>query len=237
MGKAPVLVLIHSPLVGPLTWRSCSAALRSMDRSTLVPSLARVMDAEPPWIPKLAGRVVESLGEAPSRSDVALVVHSGAGALVPAIHAAARPRVTAAVFVDAVIPRPGRSWFDTAPPKLSQRLRELSQDGVLPPWDQWFPPDSIPSHLPDETLRSRFLAELPRLPLAYFEETAPEATGWDSMRCGYLRLSEAYEEAAREAADRGWPTHHEPSDHLAMVTQPETIAAALDRMLRQMGFH
>ena len=231
-----MLVLIHSPLVGPLTWGSCSAALESMDRSALVPSLARVTDAEPPWIPKLAGRVVEELRAVPPKSDVALVVHSGAGALVPAIHAVAGPRVTAAVFVDAVIPRPGRSWFDTAPPTLSRRLRELSQDGVLPPWDQWFTPDAIPSHLPDEALRSRFLAELPRLPLAYFEEAAPEAAGWDAIRCGYLQLSEAYEEATREAAARGWLTHHEPSDHLAMVTQPEAIATALDRVLRQMGF-
>jgi hypothetical protein len=144
--------------------------------------------------------------------------------------------VTAAVFVDAVIPRPGRSWFDTAPSALAQRLRSLAQGGVLPPWNEWFPPESIASHLPNDELRARFLAELPRLPLAYFEEAVPGAEGWDSIPCGYLRLSEAYEETAGEASARGWPVRHEPSHHLGMVTDPEVVASALDRMLKVMGF-
>lgn len=231
-----LLVLIHSPLVGPTTWRECAAALRSIDRPTLVPSLAGVTDAEPPWIPKLAGRVAEALRGGRPKSEVALIVHSGAGTLVPAIHAIVRPFVSAAVFVDAVIPRPGRSWFDTAPPVLSGRLRELSQGGLLPPWNEWFPPESIASHLPDDAMRARFLAEIPRLPLKYFEEIAPEVEGWDSIRCGYIRLSEAYDDIAAEAVARGWPLKHQPSDHLAMVTQPEAIAVALDQILEQMGF-
>ena len=103
------------------------------------------------------------------------------------------------------------------------------------PWNEWFPAASIASHLPDDDLRARFIAELPRLPLAYFEEVAPRADGWDSMPCGYLQLSDAYAEAAREAASRGWPTVHVPSDHLAMVTRPEVIAAALERLLRDLG--
>jgi len=82
----------------------------------------------------------------------------------------------------------------------------------------------------------QFFAEIPRLPLAYFEEVAPDAAGWDSIRCGYLRLSDAYEDTAAEAVARGWPLKHYPSDHLAMVTQPEAIAAALDQMLERMGF-
>jgi hypothetical protein len=229
-----VLVLIHSPLVGPLTWRACAAALEAPDRAVLVPSLAGVMDAKPPWIPKLAGRVADALREARPRGDVALIVHSGAGGLVPAIRAAAGPRVTAAMFVDAVIPRPGQCWFDTAPAALGRRLRELSRDGILPPWNEWFPAESIASHVPDEALLARFLAEIPRLPLAYFEEVAPDAAGWDSIRCGYLQLSDAYAETAREAAGRRWPTHHEPTDHLAMVTRPAGTAAAIDRLLGEM---
>jgi hypothetical protein len=234
--EPPWLILIHSPVVGPLTWRACSAALESIRRPSSVPSLSGVLDTQPPpWIPKLAERVADEVRAAPAGSSVALVVHSGAGALVPAIHALLGRRVRAAVFVDAVIPRPGRSWFDTAPPARSEWLRGLSRDGVLPPWNEWFPPGSIESHLPDETLRSRFLAELPHVPLAYFAEAPPEATGWEATRCGYLQLSDAYDDAAREADARGWLTHHEHSDHLAMVTHPQEIAMALDRILEQMG--
>ena len=67
-------------------------------------------------------------------------------------------------------------------------------------------------------------------------KVAPEAPAWDSIRCGYLQLSKAYDDAAREAAARGWLTEHEPLDHLAMVTRPEAVATAIDRMLERMGF-
>src|SRR5262249_14351385 len=104
------------------------------------------------------------------------------------------------------------------------------------PWNEWFPPDAIPSHLPDEDLRRRFLAELPRLPIAYFAEVAPEVNDWEAMPCAYLRLSEAYDATAREAASCGWLTRHEDSDHLAMVTRPDAIATALDEILKAMGW-
>lgn len=232
---APLLVLIHSPLVGPLTWQACAAVLRSYGRPALVPTLAGVTDAEPPWIPKLAGRVAEMLRGARAQRGVVFIVHSAAGSLMPAVTRAVDAPPRAALFVDAVLPRPGRTWFETAPPALGDRLRELGAGGWLPPWDQWFQRDAIAAHLPEEDLRGRFVAELPRLPLAYFEERAPEAEGWDSIPCGYVQLSDAYEEAAREAATRGWPTVREHLDHLAMITRPEEVASILDRILEGIG--
>ena len=73
------------------------------------------------------------------------------------------------------------------------------------------------------------------MPLAYFEEQSPEVEGWDSIPCGYVQLSDAYDEAAREAAARGWPTVREPLDHLAMITRPEVVASILDGLLERMG--
>src|SRR5262249_26064705 len=229
------LILIHSPAVGPLTWQACAAVLRSAGRPAVVPSLAGVTDAAPPWIPKMAGRVVEALRDEPATHGGGLVVHSGPGSLVPAVSRAVDRPVRAALFVDAVLPRPGRTWFETAPQALGDRIRGLSVDGRLPPWDRWWPPESIAEHLPEASLRARFAAELPRLPLAYFEERVPEAEGWDSIPCGYVQLSDAYDETAREAAARGWPTVREPLDHLAMITRPEVVAAILDGLLERMG--
>ena len=105
----PVLALIHSPLVGPLTWRGCAAALRSKGHTSLVPTLAGATDAAPPWIPRLAGRVAESIRAERASGEAVLVVHSGAGSLVPAIARVLEPAVRAAVFVDAGLPRPGTS--------------------------------------------------------------------------------------------------------------------------------
>ncbi len=160
-----------------------------------------------------------------------LVGHSGAGALLPAVAAALPGRVRAALFVDALLPHPGRSWFDTAAPELREQLRSLAREGRLPPWHEWFPAGAVAGLLPDATVRERFLAEVPELPLAYFEERAPEVPDWSPARCGYVRLSEAYDREAGDAAALGWPVYREDADHLAMLTRPAAVAELLGRLV------
>ncbi len=118
------------------------------------------------------------------------------------------------------------------PQARASRRRDAARGGLPQPRGgarrSWF--ETAP-----QALRERFVAELPRLPLAYFEEPTPEAEGWDAIPCGYVQLSDAYDEPAREAAARGWPTAREHLDHLAMMTRPEAVAATLDPMLEGMG--
>jgi hypothetical protein len=221
----PILVLLHSPLVGPLTWRRTADVLASAGRRVLLPSLAGLLGQGPPFHRRLAGAVAAAIAEAgPDQGGVVLVVHSGAGALVPSIVEATDARVAGAVFVDALLPHPGRAWFDTAPPELADGLRAMAVDGWLPPWHRWFPPGTIAEILPEEELRDRFVAELERLPLAWFQEPAPEAPGWPSLPCGYLQLSQAYEAEAGRAERDGWPVVRLPADHLAMLTWLDALA-------------
>lgn len=208
-------VLVHSPLVGPATWRRVAAELRSRGHRAATPSLLSALDGEGPYYPKLIDAV---------REPGILVVHSGAGALVPGI--AARTHAPSAVFVDALLPHPGRSWFDTAPEELRKRLRDLATEGRLPEWHKWFPPGTIEDLLPDPVIRDEFLAELPRVPLAYFSERVPDA---DLPPSAYLQLSGAYDEEAGRAAERGWPVERLESHHLAPLTAPGEIARALER--------
>ncbi|MDQ0378332.1 alpha/beta hydrolase [Amycolatopsis thermophila] len=209
-------VLVHSPLVGPATWQGVAAELRARGHRVATPSLLGAFDGDGPYYPKLAGAV---------REPGVLVVHSGAGALVPGI--AARTGAPRAVFVDALLPRPGRSWFDTAPPELGDRLRELATGGRLPPWHEWFPPGTIDELLPGRRIRDAFVAELPRVPLAYFTEPVPDAPVPPGA---YLQLSDAYDGEAREAAERGWPVERIGGHHLAPLTDPAVVAAALARL-------
>ncbi|UQS21623.1 alpha/beta hydrolase [Amycolatopsis thermalba] len=208
-------VLVHSPLVGPATWQRVAAELRSRGHRVTTPSLLGALDGPGPYYPKLFDAAAE---------PGILVAHSGAGALLPGI--AARTHAPRAIFVDALLPHPGRGWFDTAPPELAERLRGLATDGRLPPWHEWFPPGTVEDLLPDQRTRDEFLAELPRVPLAYFTEPAPEAALPPSA---YLQLSAAYDEEAREAAARGWPVQRLDAHHLAPLTAPAEIAAALER--------
>jgi hypothetical protein len=232
MAPMPMLVLLHSPLVGPLTWQPAAASLRAAGYHVAVPSLTGVVDTGPPYYRRLAGRVAGTIRQANPARAVVLIGHSGAGALLPAAAEATGTPVAAAVFVDAILPHPGIAWFDTAPPVLREQLYGLARDGRLPAWHQWFPPEVLTELLPEEDLRRRFIAEFPRLPLAYFEEPAPTVSRWPPARCGYLRLSEAYDGVADEAERHGWVVIREPADHLAMLTRPAAISGLLDRLIK-----
>jgi hypothetical protein len=105
-------------------------------------------------------------------------------------------------------------------------LTGLARDGVLPPWSEWFGPVAEP--VPDRELRSTLAAEMPRLPVSYFEASVPMSHGWDRVPCGYVLLSETYRQSAAEARDRGWPVVEIPQgNHLTLATDPVTVAGAL----------
>ncbi|HEX3789506.1 MAG TPA: alpha/beta fold hydrolase [Pseudonocardiaceae bacterium] len=226
MTTQPTVVLVHSPLVSPLTWAPVAEALTSAGWPVNRPALTDVVTDEGPYYGTLAATVAEAIS-GPS----VIVGHSAAGALLPVIAAAATEPPRAVVFVDAVLPHPGQNWFDTAPDDLVQQLRGMARHGLLPTWDQWFPPGALLDLIPDPALHQRFVDELPEVPLAYFEETAPAVAPLPDHRCGYLLLSEPYQNEAAAARGFGWRVDTEPSDHLAMLTQPTRIAGALTRML------
>ena len=136
MPTTPALVLIHSPLVGPLTWQPSRDLLQARGFPVVVPSLAGVVDAGPPYYPKLAARVAEAVHATVPGLPLVLVGHSGAGALLPSVAAACSSAIEAAVFVDAVLPHPSATWLETAPASLGEHLRRLATDGWLPPWGQ-----------------------------------------------------------------------------------------------------
>ena len=76
-------------------------------------------------------------------------------------------------------------------------------------------------------MREAFLTEIPSLPFAFFEEPAPASAPIDPARAVYVRWSEPYDDAAREAERRGWRVVRERRDHLAMVTRLDEVADAL----------
>ncbi|HWC78991.1 MAG TPA: alpha/beta fold hydrolase [Pseudonocardiaceae bacterium] len=230
MTNSPMFVLLHSPLVGPLTWQPVARCLDARGCPVQVPSLVDVISGEGPYYGTVAERIGSSL-----TGPAVLVAHSGAGALLPVIAAAAPEPPRAVVFVDALLPHPGRTWFETVSAALADQVRDLAQGDQLPPWDQWFAPESITALLPDPVLREQFRAELPRVPLAYLTEPAPAVAPLPAGRCAYLRLSEAYRAEAAEAQAMGWPVAEESADHLAMLTRPEAVADALQRVLDQVG--
>jgi hypothetical protein len=82
--------------------------------------------------------------------------------------------------------------------------------------------------VPDRALRDVLEQEMPRLPLAYFEEGVPMPERWSERPCAFLLLTQAYGESAAEARRRGWPVAEmADAQHLAPVTDPIAITKML----------
>jgi hypothetical protein len=109
------------------------------------------------------------------------------------------------------------------------QLRPMAADGVLPPWSNWFGPGAMRELVPDERLRADLEAEMPRLPLSYFEASVPMPDDWPDRPCGYLLLSAVpYGHSAAEARAYGWPVIEIPDvQHLAIATNPIAVSEAL----------
>jgi hypothetical protein len=217
-------------LVGSATWELVAADLSSTGFDPAVVDLTGTIPAGPPY----SGKQAEVIACGAADQPAVLVGHSGAGPLLPAAGMIIG-RVRGYVFVDAGLPTPGRSWMETAPPDLAGQLRGMADDrGWLPPWPQWWSEEVMAELLPDQAVRQRFVADCQRLPLAMFEEAQAPAPQWPDAPVAYLQLSEAYQDQAATARERGWRVREQISHHLGMLTEPARVAASLRDLLDQL---
>jgi hypothetical protein len=226
-GSAPPtaagFALIHSPMVGPDCWRAVASCLRRDGFDALAIEYGGVRG--PDWYDGAATRIARQAADL--NHPWVLALHSAAGAMAPAIVGAAITKPSAILFVDAILPHPARSWLETAPPALANRLGGLAKDGVLPPWNRWFVADPAPRLISDQARRVEFESALPRLTISFLQCPAPAEDLIADETVGYLRLSEGYEAEASAAELMGWKVASAPMDHLAMISQPDRVAAMM----------
>jgi hypothetical protein len=233
----PIIVLVHSPLVGPSSWAPVAAALRRRGYSVLVPDLRPGTEQGPRYFERHAAIVAEAVKALGPRRLVIVVAHSGAGVLLPPIEAALGKPAVARIFVDAIFPQDGRSRLDLfATPGEAEDFRRAAKDGSLPVWTD----ADLQGAVPDAGLRRALVAELRPLPLAVYEEPIPVASTWNPVPCWYLRLSDSYKADMERARQAGCRTEERPSSHFAVLTEPEPIADLLagwiDDATRASGF-
>jgi len=221
------LILLHSPLLGPMCWKPVAQALALDGVEAETPAWPRLSSVREDCYAALAAAMAASI-DAHGREPAVLVAHSGAGPLVPSVAAIAQTPVEGVVYCDAILPHPGLSWFDTAPPDLRRQLRAGAQAGTLPAWDDWWPPGALERLLPDSAMRNELIAELEPIPIDYFDELAPEIEL--KAPAAFLQLSGAYDEESRIAGRNGWPVIRLPLTHLAMLTHVQAVASAVDSL-------
>jgi len=221
------LIFIHSPLVGPSSWLPTVLVLRRRGARCYLPTPA---DPVTPWRDWTA----QLLAALPPVDAPILLGHSAAGLLLPSLAAALN--AAALIFVDARVPPPqGR----TRPVDGSflEFVKTLALDGGrLPPWSKWWPDDAMEGHFPDAAERASFEADLPQLPLTWFDDSA-DVPAWDTRPCGYLQLSRLFEPEALAAVKRGWPVVHVDGSHLHPAAEPVESADAILALIDAMFEH
>jgi hypothetical protein len=217
-------VLLHSPVVGPTTWKWVASALRGDGHDVVVPDLVEVAQTGDP------GAFATAAARAADRDEETLIVgHSGAGAVLPLIAAAMIEPPRRIVFVDAGLP-PAAGVF-TAGGGFMGTLRALARDGVLPRWSDWWAPGALETLVADKRRRATVEAELPQIPLSFYDTPIHVPMGWSDRSAAYLLLSEAYRSDASAAAALGWPVVERIGGHLDIVNDEAAIAAILTGFL------
>jgi hypothetical protein len=199
-GMTAGFVLVASPFTGPFAWSRVAEVLRTRGLRVSVYGADAAIDQ-------------------PSM----LVGHSGAGSQLPAL-AERLGGVERAIYVDALLPHPGRSWAQTVPAAFVDRLESQAVNGRLPPWPQWWGDEAMRALLPEDALRATFIAGCPRVPVADLHVVMPEVADPPSA---FVQLSATYESETAGARERGWPTKVLDLHHLALLTDPEAVADAL----------
>src|SRR5260370_1147519 len=155
-----LVVLVHSPLVGPFTWSLVAQRLQAAGFDVLVPTLSDSGEAFPHYWQQHAASLQRALASIPQQRPLLLVGHSGAGSLLPVLARAAHHPVNACLFVDAGLPHPGQSRMnemEASVPEFVQALHQhLASGGSFPNWSD----EDLSEELPDERIRRQVLAEL-----------------------------------------------------------------------------
>jgi hypothetical protein len=227
MAAKTVYVLIHSPLVGPLTWAPVAEEMRAHGLRVSVPTLMDSPDSSEPFWKQHADSVGQTLAWLPNDAPVALVAHSGAGPLLPAIRQSLPNPIQAYVFVDAGIPRTGTTRLELMKSEdrewAGQFQEYLEGGGRFPDWSN----DDLRELIPDDHLRKQMVAEIQPRSLEFFSEPIPVFEGWPDAPCVYIQFSAPYERPAALARQQGWIAEEIPAGHFHMLVDPNAVASKI----------
>lgn len=222
-----LIVLVHSPLVGPLTWSLVARQLQAGGFDVLVPTLTDSGETPPPYWLQHAACMRQALASIPQERPLAFIGHSGAGPLLPILAETARHPVAGYLFVDAGLPHPGKPQLEELPEELRQPLAAGER---FPNWSD----EDLREELPDGRLRQQVLEEVQPRSLNYFDEVKPDIPGWPDAPCGYLLFTQGYRPYLEQAQRIGWPGRTIPSGHFHMLVDPGAVAAALVELMQWM---
>jgi pimeloyl-ACP methyl ester carboxylesterase len=223
-------VLVHSPLVGPLTWSLVAGEMRGRGIMALAPALPDSREIDPPYWKRHAEAIAQAMPAVPADESIVLVGHSGGGMLLPAVRQVSNRPISAYIFVDAGIPQDRMSRLDFFGESEARQFRASANNGLLPTWSN----EDLIEAIPNPDTRRRFVRELNPLPLAVYEEPIPVFAGWPNAPCGYLQFTSTYQQPADEARQAGCAYRKLEGGHFLMLNDPASVTDALIDLTNEM---
>lgn len=220
-------VLIHSPLVGPLTWELVRHELARRGVEAVTPAVTDRPTSALPFWKQHAESAASQLSAIPQSRSIVWVAHSGAGPLLPVIRHLLPNPLSAYMFIDAGIPHNGFSRLDLlgleSQTWAEQFHQTLLQGARFPTWSS----DDLRAIIPDDELRRKMIAEINPRALPFFTESIPVFAGWPDGPCAYIQLSAPYDSNARQARQLGWLVQVLSAGHFHMLVDPSAMAEVI----------
>ncbi len=217
-------VLIHSPLVGSLTWQLVRYEMEKRRIEALTPALVDFPDSTLPYWRQHTDSLANSLKTVSPARKIVLVAHSGAGPLLPVMRQSVPHPISAYIFVDAGIPRDGTSRIGLMrlqdPEWAEQFHQELLQGVRFPIWNE----QDLLDEIPDDDLRQKMVMEVNPRSLPFFTEPIPVFSGWPDAPCAYIKFSPSYDWDFNNAKRAGWFVRELKAGHFHMLVDPPLVA-------------
>lgn len=229
-GRRFTFVLVHGAWHGGWCWRYVAEPLRARGHRVFTPTLTgqgeRLHLSRPEVVHDTHVRDITGLIEAEELEEIILVGHSYGGIVISAVADRLRTRMKKLVYLDALLPVPGRPVFELPPEQLAAVKAGLIDGYKSPP----FPTEQfgIPK---DHPLYAWVDRRLTTMPFGVFETPVMLSDGWDRLpRCYIAAKANALGQtaaAAKQARAQGWEMFDIDTGHDVMVTAPDALATLL----------
>jgi pimeloyl-ACP methyl ester carboxylesterase len=199
------IVLLGGSGLGPWAWERVTPHL---------PDDTRTPDLSGATLDDWVNRAVDT-----GLTDVTLVAHSFAGYVAAGTLARHPHRIRTLVFLDAVLPQPGRTWFNVMGPDVENFMRSIAVDGAVP----WFTREQLDQMYPGHGISAADFAWMqPRLrpqPIATYAQP-PITQTMDTEKLVYVRCLRTTPPVAPDID----PDHTLDAGHWPMITHPKETA-------------
>ena len=229
MSKPGPIVLIGGGGLGPWAWSRVTPILQDHGLTVVTPQLrATGDDNTPPSSVTLADWIDDLSAEINRLEDVTLVAHSFAGYVAAGAFRQVVDRLRSVIFLDAVLPEPGASWFQVMGDQTEAFMRSIAYEGATP----WFTREQLDQMYPDngitqadmEWLREHVTPQ----PIGTYAQPAvdrPIEALTTSVPLHYLRCLRTHPPVAPiTTATPGWTISTIDSSHWPMITDPGEVA-------------